>query len=142
MRIGLWRNRCMEGGWIFDFPLPDVGAEHGFINASVQGLAMSLLSRTWIATGDNSYAEAARKAVIPLTKLIKDGGVCRDLEKGRRFFETYPSASPNYVLIGHMRAILGLRDMCILMNDKRAEKLMSEGLETLKTMLPSYDTGF
>ncbi|HQO20967.1 MAG TPA: D-glucuronyl C5-epimerase family protein [Acidobacteriota bacterium] len=136
------RGGAKEGGWIFDFPLPDVGAEPGFLDASAQGLAMSLLTRTWIATGDDCYAEAARKAVIPFTRSTEDGGVCTEFGDGHRFFETYPSASPNYVLVGHMRAILGLRDMSIFMDDRRACGLMTDGLETLKMMLPMYDSGF
>lgn len=135
-------NGSMRGGWEFGFDLPDVGAKSPFLNASAQGLALSLLSRTWLETGMEKYRDAAEKAVAPFTKLSGAGGVCILHKEKHRFFETYPSSIRNYILGGHIRALLGLRDMSIYTGCEPSHSLMVEGMETLKSMLPLYDLGY
>jgi heparosan-N-sulfate-glucuronate 5-epimerase len=140
------RNQQLEGtfagGWIFQLHLPDVGTTPGFVNASAQGKAICLLLRAWVHLRDEKYKSAAEAAVLPFTKSMYAGGVCIWYRNLYPFFETYPSDPPNFVLCGHMQAILGLWDLHVFSSNEIARRLARDGIRTLKGMLDAYDVGF
>lgn len=111
-------------------------------NASSQGSGVSLLLRAWLVTGDERYLETAQAALSPFERDVSEGGVRLHLDDGRVFFETYPSTPPSLLINGFIRALLGFRDISIFTGDAAAARVWSEGVETVREILPRYDTGF
>ncbi|HEX2204024.1 MAG TPA: D-glucuronyl C5-epimerase family protein [Longimicrobium sp.] len=113
-----------------------------WVNASAQGKGVSLLLRAWILTGEERYREAALMALGPFERDVAEGGVRLHLDDGRVFYETYPSTPPSLLINGFIRALLGFRDVSVFTGDAAAGRVWSEGVETVRAILPRYDTGF
>lgn len=108
-------------------------------SAMAQGQAISLLSRIYDRTGDKAYLRACQAAMKPLTVDVEDGGLRHEF-MGHAFYEEYSTEQPTYVLNGFMFTLFGLYDCWQITGDQQAEKLYQEGIETLKLILPYYDS--
>ncbi len=113
-----------------------------WVNASTQGIGISLLLRAWAITGDDRYRRAAEAAFLTYQRDTDRGGTALRLDGERLFYETYPTKPPSCNLNGFIRALLGLRDLSILNGNRAAGNLWRAGLETVKAILPRYDAGF
>ncbi|CAB3370717.1 Hypothetical predicted protein [Cloeon dipterum] len=138
------RHQSSDGGW----PIPArrrlvAGMSilaPGWLSAMAQGHAASLLSRAYHRSGDPQYLEAAEKGLAPFRSPSAKGGVRASLW-GHTWFEEYPTTPPSLVLNGFIYALLGLHDLRMIGNSKNASTLYSEGIESLRALLPVYDTG-
>ena len=84
----------------------------------------------------------AEKALISFTKPVEEGGVTSFTQWGP-FYEEYTSEVPTLVLNGKIFAMCGIYDFVRVFPDNRlAQKLYKEGIETLKNILPEYDMGY
>lgn len=110
-------------------------------SAMAQGEAASLLIRSFQETGDESFAAAARAALLPMSKLRAEGGVCAQLD-GELWLEEYPTDPPSYVLNGAIFALWGLRDVAVGLGDEAAERALASGVNTLAANLWRFDTGW
>jgi len=130
------------GSWEFDFGFSTYDLKAGWVSGMAQGLGISLLLRAWILTQNETYLKKAELAFRPYHKFVSEGGIRTLFEKKYVFFEEYPSILPSFVLNGFISSILGIRDLYIFTENKKAEELWEECIETLHFMLPFYDLGY
>lgn len=146
--LELGRTVLLEGRSCFvvpHFDQVDGYARHAtpWLNAMVQGWAGAVLARAHQVTGEDRFAEAARRAVGPCFVPVKRGGV-RDFERnGRLWYEKYAlPGQTRHVLNGFMAALLGIWDVARATGDRDARHAFDEGVASLdETVLRSYDNG-
>jgi heparosan-N-sulfate-glucuronate 5-epimerase len=112
-----------------------------WISAMAQGEGASLLVRVFQETGVERYAEAARRALLPLSVDSADGGVRARLD-GRAFPEEYPTQPPSCVLNGAIFTLWGLHDVGVALDDAGALATFADGLDTLAENLHRWDLGY
>lgn len=139
-------NQDSNGGW--PTPVKRVLADNrlkleaGWYSAMAQGHAMSVLCRAYHATQRTDYLDAAFRATIPLTADAENGGVRNRFLDKFVWYEEYPTRPGTFVLNGFVYSLVGLYDLrSCLPGNRTIEKLYNDGLESLKAMLPFYDTG-
>lgn len=128
--------------WQINFDIPDYGIKGPWYSALSQGEAISVLCRAFMLTGRNEYLETAEKAMIPFTKPVSDGGLVNYFN-GIAIYEEYPSPLKTVaVLNGFMFSIFGLFDLFLTNKNQLALELFSNGIISLKKILPYYDLKF
>lgn len=140
-------NQDANGGW--PTPVRRVLADNrlkleaGWYSAMAQGHAMSVLCRAYHSTQRIEYLDAAFRASIPLSVDAENGGVRnRFLDTKHFWYEEYPTRPGTFVLNGFIYSLVGLYDLrSCLPGNRTIEKLYSDGLESLKALLPLYDIG-
>jgi hypothetical protein len=107
-------GRTVELGGRACFVIPhayqvDGYAKHAtpWINAMVQGWAGAVFARAYQLTGEDRFAQAARRTAGPCFVPVAHGGV-RDIERnGYAFYEKYPfSGQTRHVLHGFLASLL------------------------------------
>ncbi len=106
-----------------------------------QGEAASLLVRLHQTTGEETFADAALRALAPLARPRAEGGVSAFLD-GRPWPEEYPTDPPSFVLNGAMFAMWGLRDVGVGLKDSDATRTFEESVDTLAANLYRFDNGW
>ena len=128
--------------WLTHVPLPQYQNPGPWQSAFAQSRGISILLRGYQITGDHKYAEVAEKALIPFSKAVLDGGVTSFTQWGP-FYEEYTAKVPTLVLNGMIFSLCGICDFIrVFPNNALAQKLYSDGIQTLKYILPQYDMGF
>ncbi len=131
-----------DGSWPHHVQMPHTyRLDPPWLSAMAQGEAASLFVRLRRATGEDRYAEAARRALAPLSVPSSQGGVRVPLGDGP-FFEEYPTAVPSLVLNGGIFALWGVYDVGAALGDDGAKRLFEEGLEALAANIERFDTGY
>lgn len=135
-------NQDGSGGWPFPFTHDYYSGrttplEEGWYSAIAQGMAMSLLTRVYEATGEPAYLDTAKQALEPMITPVPDGVLTE--YHGYDFYEEYPTNPPSLVLNGFQYALLGLYDLG--QHDSAAMEAYDTGIETLRAMLPLWDLG-
>lgn len=143
-------GRTIELGGRTCFVLPHFDQVEGYarhatpwINAMVQGWIGAVLARAHQVTGEDGFADAARRAVGPCLVPTERGGV-RDREHNQRvFYEKYPlPGQTRHVLNGFMASLLGIWDVARATGDRDARCAFDEGVASLDdTVLGTYDNG-
>lgn len=112
-------------------------------SALAQGQAISVLIRAHQVTGNDIYAETARRGYKAFHFLAREheAGVLDD-QDGFIWLEEYILNSPNHVLNGFIWALWGVRDYAVYFNDDHAQNLWEQCLKTLEANLANYDLGF
>lgn len=128
--------------WLTKVSLPQYKNPGPWKSAFVQGRGISLFTRAFQHTHDEKYRSLVKKALLPLTKEVKDGGVTRMTQWGP-FYEEYTANEPTLVLNGFMFSLFGIYD-CVRIFPEigLAKELFWDGVETLKNCLPDYDLGY
>ncbi|HLI59618.1 MAG TPA: D-glucuronyl C5-epimerase family protein [Solirubrobacteraceae bacterium] len=130
-----------DGSWYHQralrhtFPLPPPWA-----SGITQGQGASLMVRLHLQTGEAAFAEAAERALAPLTTPQRDGGVQGEID-GLPWPEEYPTTPQSHVLNGAIFALWGFRDVAVGLGDGHARRNFEQGIASLATNLPRYDTG-
>jgi heparosan-N-sulfate-glucuronate 5-epimerase len=132
-RDGLWLNRLP---YTKTFQLPA-----GWPSAMAQGEGASLLARLHLETGEDRWADAARRAVVAMRLPSNEGGVQARLAGGA-WPEEYPTEPPSYVLNGGIFALWGMYDVATALGDEDARRDFQEGADTLGANLHRWDTGY
>uniref|UniRef100_A0A914YSP9 Heparosan-N-sulfate-glucuronate 5-epimerase n=1 Tax=Panagrolaimus superbus TaxID=310955 RepID=A0A914YSP9_9BILA len=139
------KNQNDQGGWAV--PVKRSIAENklilpvGWHSAMAQGHGLSVLTRAYHLTKDSRFAKAAAKSLNLFNLSAKDGGVKNQLF-GYDWFEEYPTTPGTYVLNGFMYSLIGLYDFSTIKEYGNESKVLFEnGLNSLRTFLPLYDTG-
>ena len=91
-------------------------------------------------TGEERFAEAARRALHPLHRPVADGGVFTLLD-GAAFPEEYPTDPPSYVLNGAIFALWGIHDVALAFNDRSLEAEFEQRVDALAGSIHRWDTG-
>jgi len=111
-----------------------------FLSSNSQGQAASLLVRLYLETGEERYADHARRALRPLGVPSARGGVMGILA-GRAFPEEYPTSPGSFVLNGGIFAMWGQHDVGVGLDDGEAKAAFEESVETLAANVHRWDTG-
>jgi hypothetical protein len=104
------------------------------------GQAASLLVRLYQSSGDERYAEAARRGLVALSRPSGEGGVRATLD-GQPWPEEYPTAPPSFVLNGAIFAWWGVHDVAVGLDDDHAHEAFRQGVTSLLANLHRFDTG-
>lgn len=143
----LLRNQDERGGWPI-MVTRKLGEgfralEPGWYSAMAQGQAMSTLVRAYLLTKDQAYLNAAIKAMGPYKVPSAQHGVKAVFMNRYDWYEEYPTTPSSFVLNGFIYSLLGLYDVTETAGERGAEaaQLFSRGMESLKAMLPLFDTG-
>lgn len=148
----LLSNQDDHGGW----PIPverkfssvQMGnLAPGWYSAMAQGQALSVLTRAYHATKDERYLRAAVGATQLFGVLSEKNGVLAKFMDKYLWYEEYPTVPSSFVLNGFIYSLIGLYDMkmaCEGEEEERGSKaafLYEEGMKSLKTLLPFFDSG-
>jgi heparosan-N-sulfate-glucuronate 5-epimerase len=131
-----------DGGWEHSFDLPHTYELRApWVSAMAQGEGASLLVRLYGASGEERYAEAARRALRLLGVPAEEGGTTALLD-GRPFPQEYPTSPPASVLNGAIFAMWGLYDVARALDDAGARDAFDDAVETLALNLHRWDCGW
>lgn len=153
-REGVWLDAaraCAEhllgrqepgGEWLHRQPYPHTyELDPPWLSAMAQGQIASLFVRVHKETGDERFAEGARRALAPFDVDSAAGGVRAPL--GRKpFYEEYPTQPPSYVLNGGIFALWGALDVALGLGDADARRRFDDGLDALANSIDRWDTGW
>lgn len=110
-----------------------------------QGHAISVLARAYHHSGgDQRYLSAALAGLKPFNIPSSQGGVLSVFLNKYHWYEEYPTKPASFVLNGFIYSLIGLYDLMTIAppdKAKEAEVLYEKGMESLRNMLPLYDTG-
>jgi heparosan-N-sulfate-glucuronate 5-epimerase len=132
----------LAGGWVHSEAFKHTfSLQPPWLSSMAQGEGASLLARMFAETGEERYAEAARRALLPLELDSADGGV-RAWLGDRSFPEEYPTDPPSFVLNGGMFTIWGLYDVGIGLAEPETLAAFEEVVDTLAANLHRWDLGY
>jgi heparosan-N-sulfate-glucuronate 5-epimerase len=122
--------------WEDTLPLPSV-------SAMSQGEGASVLIRAFSATGEATYLETAKEAIIPIFYDLSEGGV--SIVKGENYI--FPQEWPGDPLLlntlnGAIYAYLGVHDYYKVTNDLDVKTIDDKILKTFQNTLGQFDTGY
>lgn len=144
----LLRTQDAKGGWPINVErkLDEEIASlpPGWYSAMAQGQAMSTLVRAYKKTLDYKYLSAALRATKIFRIPSAEGGVLAKLWDKIPWYEEYPTTPSSFVLNGFIYSLIGLYDLQTMAGPeegREAYQLYTEGMRSLKTLLPLYDTG-
>lgn len=154
LRIAAWfyNNRTEDDKlgvyWLTDVPKPEYRVTEAWKSGFSQSRGLSVLLRAWQLTGNEDYLEACKKALIPFTYDISEGGVAVDLDT-MPIYEEYVASKPTRVLDGHGFCMFGIYDAVRAITpevDKDAHQLatsiFNKGIKGVAKRLPDYDMGY
>lgn len=136
----LRHNQGPDGTYRYAFEHPAYGLAPGWISSLAQGEAASLLFRAYGEASDESFLEAALRALEPFRRDVADGGVSF-IRANDVFFEEY-AGCPTHILPGHILSAFALWEASsygFAASDLR--ELHDASVETLLRWLPLYDAG-
>jgi peptidoglycan/xylan/chitin deacetylase (PgdA/CDA1 family) len=132
----------LDGAWLHLRPMPHTfPVSAPWISAMAQGECASLLTRIYLATGDEEFAEGALRALKTMRLPVVDGGCLAEIE-GRPMLEEYPTQFPSAVLNGAIFAIWGLYDVGRGLDDADASRFFEECADGLAAVIDRYDLGW
>ncbi|CAI5792596.1 D-glucuronyl C5-epimerase isoform X2 [Podarcis lilfordi] len=144
----LVRNQDEKGGWpiMVTRKLGEgfKSLDPGWYSAMAQGQAISTLVRAYLLTKDHTFLSAALRATAPYKLSSEQRGVKAVFMNKHDWYEEYPTSPSSFVLNGFMYSLIGLYDLKETAGEKlgkEAKLLYERGMESLKAMLPLYDTG-
>ncbi|RLC85032.1 MAG: hypothetical protein DRI37_08410 [Chloroflexi bacterium] len=143
LKVSRWllNQQTIDGIWLSPFPMPKFNLHEAHSSAMTQGLAISCLSRASLLEREDRFIEAAIAALSPFSQNVENGGLTSQFQ-GHNFYEEYPAFPLRHVLNGFIYALWGLYDLARICHSLEAEKLFLTGVETLRTCLPLFDTGY
>ncbi|BDQ02403.1 D-glucuronyl C5-epimerase family protein [Ignavibacterium sp.] len=128
--------------WYIYYDIPLYGIKKPWYSALAQGEAVSVLTRAYLLTKDETYLNLAEDAIKPFFVEVKNGGLLNYFNS-IPIYEEYPSQIRTVgVLNGFMFSLFGLYDLILIRNSENSKELLERGIESLKKLLPYYDTGY
>jgi heparosan-N-sulfate-glucuronate 5-epimerase len=138
----LEQGGALDGAWLHGMAMPHTYLlQPPWISAMAQGEGASLLVRLYAETGEEGFADAARRALKPLSIPVSKGGV-RALLGGGPFFEEYPTEPSSFVLNGGIFAMWGCYDVGLGLGDSVAMQDFEDAVDTLARNIERWDTGY
>ncbi|XP_008940383.1 PREDICTED: D-glucuronyl C5-epimerase [Merops nubicus] len=144
----LVKNQDERGGWpiMVTRKLGEgfKSLEPGWYSAMAQGQAISTLVRAYLLTREHTFLGAALRATALYKLPSEQHGVKAVFMNRHDWYEEYPTSPSSFVLNGFMYSLIGLYDLKETAGEKlgkEAQLLYERGMESLKAMLPLFDTG-
>jgi heparosan-N-sulfate-glucuronate 5-epimerase len=132
----------LAGGWVHRMAMPNTfSLDPPWLSSITQGEGASLMTRLYLETGEEVYAESARSALRCFEYRPAEGGVLAELGGGP-FYEEYPTSPPSYVLNGGIFALWGAYDAGLGLGMAEATRMWESGLDTLAANIGRWDTGW
>jgi heparosan-N-sulfate-glucuronate 5-epimerase len=133
----------------FQYYLSKAPYEPGWVSGMSQGMALSVIARAYLLTGDPQYLTAGARALEFLVTPTSAGGVMDTMEDldpslaGRVIFEEWLARPASYTLNGFMYTLLGVFDWSEMPGPSAdlARVYFDLGIDTLRHILPYYDIG-
>jgi len=136
-------NNILDGvlSWQIRFPYQVYGQCLAVprVSSMDQGLAISILIRAYLLTGEKKYLDAAKKAFPYYNLTINEGGFKHKLKDGSSFYEMYPSNNPSLILDGHIFSLLGLYDLYKVTSDSRVKEFFDNGLRAVSNNIEFWN---
>jgi hypothetical protein len=128
--------------YTFDWPFYK-GFVAPYSSALAQGRGMDLLVKAYDETGNEAYLLQARKAFGAFMVDYEEGGVASNEGDDSIFLQILakPGAPKTYVLNGHTKSLLLIKEYHEYTSDYRAMLVFGKGMTWLLENLPRYDTG-
>ena len=126
----------------FDWPHYD-GFKAPYSSALAQARGIDVLIKAYDETGEEAYMQEARKAFGSFVVEYEDGGVVSNEGDDSVFLQILakPGAPKTYVLNGHTKSLLLIKEYYEYTNDYRAMLVFGKGMNWLLENLPRYDAG-
>jgi hypothetical protein len=135
-------SQAANGGFVHTYELGHTfPIEPPSLSAMAQGQCASLLVRVHAETGEERHAEAALRALRPMSVPSAEGGVRATLDGGP-WLEEYPTEPPSFVLNGGIFAMWGLYDVSLALGDAAARADYERCVAALAANLHRWDTGY
>ncbi len=125
-------NQQPDGGWItflYENPL------HPY-SSMAQGEGISLLLRTYIATGKIKYVEAAKKAYQFMIRPLAEGGTTKYDGDDIYFYECMENP---LILNGWIFSIWGVLDYYKFFRDEKSKYILTSSIKSLRNKLSDFD---
>jgi hypothetical protein len=130
--------------WEYDFPWPWSGynATVPYVSGLAQGAGLSVLVRAYFLSGNSTYLEVGKSAVMSFGTEMNEGGVRYTDTDGVWYEEIADKgAVSGKVLNGFLSALINLYEYNFGFNDTLAGQLFLEGANSLSRNMYRYDTG-
>ena len=126
----------------FDWPWGSYNATNPFVSALAQGEGLSVLTRAYILTGNETYLDVAEASMRSFSVEMDLGGV-RYTDVDGIWYEEISDigARSGKVLNGFLNALFGLYEYWYETGNGSAYSLFLEGVNTLSENIHRYDTG-
>jgi len=149
MRAADWLSSHLEqnsyGLWVwnhhFDWEYRDT-LKAPWYSGLAQGQGISLLVRAHAQGKQEKYLEAARRALVSLTRPVSQGGVLFEDGQESLWIEEYLVDPPTHILNGFMWALWGMFDYALAGGEALAKQIFDRGVQTLLRNLQKFDTGY
>ncbi len=142
-RIMDWMLRYMErkgNASFFNFYFAWEKASIPWNSSFSQGIAAGYYALAYKRFNEPKYYEAASSLVNSFLIPQEEGGFVLETAHGPFYLE-YSNAPDDLVLNGFMLSLKGLAMYHSLIGDEVSGKVLTEGVETLRRMLPYYERG-
>ncbi|XP_074599664.1 D-glucuronyl C5-epimerase B-like [Brevipalpus obovatus] len=144
----LMESQDRQGGWPIKVTRKlssgSLVLQPGWYSAMAQGQGISLLTRMYQYTKNETYLKAAIRALALFDGNSTNGGIRTYFLDKYVWFEEYPTVPSSFVLNGFIYSLFGLYDLkntceklCI-----KSTHLFEDGLNSLRQLLPLFDNGF
>jgi putative cell wall-binding protein len=124
-----------DGRWLYTFPFGSQPVP--WWSGMAQGQGTSLLLRTYQATGDDAYLDAARRAFAALARPIARAGTIA-IDGGDQWIEEYLPPYSTHTLNGFLFALEGVRELSLVTGDAGPTSLYVAGIKTLHDFIPQF----
>jgi hypothetical protein len=128
-------------GWKFHFDVNEYNLKKPWYSALTQGEAISVLLRAHVLSNKHEYLDKALSALNLFEISVIEGGILNYFND-TPIYEEYPSVKTNCALNGLIFGVFGLYDFILFNNNEKAVSLFNDGINSIKKLLPIFDTGF
>jgi heparosan-N-sulfate-glucuronate 5-epimerase len=126
--------------WPYEMPVPKYHLAPPWYSALAQAQAASAFVRAHLASGDDQFAELARRSIAPVLPGSSSGLLMSTLDGPVP--EEAPSNPPSLILNGWIYALWGLWDVAVGLGDRLSRQVLDESVECLRRTLHRYDIGW
>lgn len=128
--------------WEYNYDWPTYNCTQPWISAMAQGEAISVLTRAYVLTGNQTYLQTAQTATQAYKHEMTQGGI-RTTEANDIWYEEYADtqAPSSKVLNGFIFALFGLYEYTYQTNNTETNQLFQQATNTLAQNIHQYDTG-
>lgn len=129
LKVAEWFTQFDDGKFIYTIPYGEL--KPPWISCMAQGQGISVLVRAYNLTKEEKYLTVAKKAIIPFTINIEQGGLQSKIENKFDFLEEFPFKKPRHVLNGFIYAIVGIHELSLVAGDVAKEVRLDNLIKSL-----------